>query len=381
MTSSAGDILVRNPSEGEREAVRALWEHAFCEDSRAFVDWYFAEIYRPGNTLGLYERGQPRAFLQMNPYTLRILGRDVPAAAVAGVSTWREHRRRGFAARLLRDSLAAMRDRGAAAAFLYPFDPRFYRAFGYETVMARKRYEMETARLPAPAGEGRAVPAGVEWAGRLLEAYREFAAPYACRVVRDRETMARRLREHEAEYGSGTAWLRGARVCGYLLGHREEDAFVADEWAARDADALAGLLAHGAAGGPARIRWFGPRDDRFPMDRFPCRVQTLPFTMMRIVDFRRLIDGAPSGARIEPLRCRVEDADCPWNQGVWRVGARDGRLFAEAADEPADVRADISALAPLVAGTAGPEKADGGGAAERLSALFPLRSAFMWEMY
>jgi predicted acetyltransferase len=131
-----------------------------------------------------------------------------------------------------------MRDRDAAVAFLYPFDPRFYRTFGYETIIERKQFAMEAARLPSPAGEGRAAPAGEEWAGRLLEAYREFMAPYECRVIRDLETMARRLREHEAEYGNGLVWLRGARVCGYLLGHREADAFVADEWAARDADAL-----------------------------------------------------------------------------------------------------------------------------------------------
>jgi hypothetical protein len=104
--------------------------------------------------------------------------------------------------------------------------------------------------------------------------------------------------------------------------------------------------------------------------------------MMRIVDFRRLIDGAPSDARIEPLRCRVEDADCPWNRGVWRIGARDGRLFAEPAGEPADVCADIAALTPLVVGAAGSERAGAGdGAMERLRALFPLRPAFMWEMY
>ena len=384
MTSRESRSIIRNPGAEERASVRALWDHAFPEDSQAFTSWYFHEMYRPENTLGLYEEGQPRSFLQMNPYVQRIRGRDFPVAAIAGVSTWTQHRHRGFAGRLLWDSLQVLRRRETAAALLYPFNYDFYRPYGYKVIMERKHFTLSADHLPEAEDRGRAVAlVGGEWPEKLAFLYRRFMLRFSGYIIRDREMMARRLREHRSEYAGAHGWLRDGRLCAYALHHRQADGVIIDEWAADDEGALAGLLGQAAGGGSGSIEWIGPGTDPFPLKEIRPQVRLEPFTMMRIIDLPGLVRGVPCADDVDPICCEVTDGGCPWNQGIWRMGARDGRVFVEAADGPADIRCDISGLAPMIMAAVREDDfiETKGGALERLKMLFPPVSPFMWEMY
>lgn len=382
MTSSADETVIRYPEPGEAGRVRALWAHAFPEDSPAFTDWYFREMYDGSNTRGLFERGQPRAFLQMNPYTLRIRGRERAAAAVAGVSTWTEHRRRGLAARLLWDSLAVLRERGVSVAFLYPFSHDFYRPFGYETVVRLREYRADSAALPPPedGGEPRLLRDDGE-AGNLIPAYRRFTGGYSCAVVRDSERMARRLREHFAEALPALAWLRDGRVCGYALYHRAEGCAVADEWAAEDVRAFTGLLRACGGGGP--VSWRSPWEPPFEMPGGIPAAEP-PYTMLRIVDWAGLINGLPAGGSGGPVWIHIHDPGCPWNDGVWRLGVRDGALETRREARAPQAEASAGALALLASGAAPAGrvfKKAGDRALETLETLLPPLPTFLWEMY
>jgi predicted acetyltransferase len=119
----------------------------------------------------------------------------VNVAGVAGVSTASEHRRKGYAARLLIDTLPAIRDSGRPFAALFPFSYDYYRKLGWEQV--GNQYLARVARASLPNySEAR---------------YVRMANPS------DRKAIAN-LYEKSTSRKSGR-WIRDERRWSYLIEH------------------------------------------------------------------------------------------------------------------------------------------------------------------
>ncbi len=73
--------------------------------------------------------------------------------------------------------------------------------------------------------------------------------------------------------------------------------------------------------------------------------------MLRIVDVERAISLRPyCGHDRATFTMRIADASAPWNEGIWRVEALEGRLRAERTDAEPDVEMSVNVLAPLFTG-------------------------------
>ncbi|MDR2621062.1 MAG: GNAT family N-acetyltransferase [Dysgonamonadaceae bacterium] len=116
-------------------ALKELWKLCFPEDSNAFVNFYFNEVYKNDETLIYLENGKPAAALQMIPYSLKN-GEDIfHAGYISGAMTHPDFQRRRFMRELLLFSFDIMRKRNFDYTFLIPqekwlFD--FYGKFGYK---------------------------------------------------------------------------------------------------------------------------------------------------------------------------------------------------------------------------------------------------------
>jgi predicted acetyltransferase len=96
-------------------------------------------------------------------------------------------------------------------------------------------------------------------------------------------------------------------------------------------------------------------DDRFQqLVEDPFRVEVaseVEGAMLRIVDVQRALEQRPSvGARPAGFTARIEDRNLPWNDGVWRIEAAEGRTSAERTEVTADVEMSVNALAALFTG-------------------------------
>ena len=67
----------------------------------------------------------------MIPYKIRIQGRSLQSAYIAGAATAQDSRKRGLMKLLLHESLLLMRSRGIIMTHLYPFLHSFYEQFGW----------------------------------------------------------------------------------------------------------------------------------------------------------------------------------------------------------------------------------------------------------
>jgi len=139
------------------------------------------------------------------------------------------------------------------------------------------------------------------------------------------------------------------------------------------------LLAHDIA---RRIAVHVPLEDPFPhlvADPWKVEVERAEGAMIRIVDVEQALAQRPyCGRDAVSFAMRIVDASAPWNDGVWRGDAGEGRMRAERTDSEPDIELSANFLAPLFTGFVRPDQAAEAGMLKvnREAALAQAKDAF-----
>jgi predicted acetyltransferase len=298
-----------------------------------------------------------------------INGVQLACGAVAGVGTVPERRREGHLGKLLRMAFSDMRDAGECVSMLYPTFFGLYQRFGYRMASMSARYQVTGADLalsygPESPGCVERVDGAEQWP-RLRAVYEQVAADRNGWFVRDEWAWKRITSgtpDEEPPFFAVYSDDGGDR--GYLCWTREglrqpgpNQKFKVLELVAQDAEAYVGLLrflqAHDLA---VEIAFETvPLDDPLPdLTANPryLNAQTRPHVMLRVVDVeaaiaqRPVLDQAVEGA----LVLEVQDRDCPWNAGRWRLEAGAGKASVQRTDAVPDLSLEVGALAVLFNG-------------------------------
>ena len=122
----------RLAKEEDRDLVESLWAYCFEPREHPFFQWYFSKFYQPENVLMGFKDGEMACLTHLNPYTLRLRGRDVPTSYIVGLATHPAARRSGVGRLLLTAALKEMKRRGHYIHILMPSKAGFYQPYGYE---------------------------------------------------------------------------------------------------------------------------------------------------------------------------------------------------------------------------------------------------------
>lgn len=138
-------MLIRKLKEREeKNRTRRLWEHAFPEDSRKFINYYYEEKCRDNYIWVLEENQEIRSMVQLNPYffqmTPSVKDKERLVYYIVGVSTQKEYRKRGYMDRLLRKALSSMKKEGIPFTFLMPAREEIYLPYDFRYIYDREEY-------------------------------------------------------------------------------------------------------------------------------------------------------------------------------------------------------------------------------------------------
>lgn len=104
----------KNLSQAQRVELDALDKLAFTEEMDFGFDWSGSEEY-----VVLRVDGRLAAMVGMLERTIRVGGREVKVGGVGGVATHPDHRRRGYAGRLLEAAARVLQEKGCRFAMLF----------------------------------------------------------------------------------------------------------------------------------------------------------------------------------------------------------------------------------------------------------------------
>ncbi len=289
--------------------------HPMSQDHREFLERNLQHI------MGTFEDGRLVSVGTMWPFTAYVGGTRKGLGGLAAVATAATDRRRGHVATLLRGWFEVLHERGVGLSADSPFDPRFYARYGYQSVPHGHLVKLPVSALDA--GEPYdAVEVAPDDHAALLPIHSAFAGRFSLALTRDDGTrggMDQATRPHGYDERIVTAVVEDAYACAWVDRTDKPYLFVRDYAYSSPAGRrrLWSYLASFAGQVEHVLVMLPPGEPLAALyaDRYPQHMHGL---QVRVVDLPATLSGLSSPSEHE-FTLGLSDADCPWNDGVFRV--------------------------------------------------------------
>ena len=320
-------------------------------------------------TWGHFEGDTLTSAAVVYPFEMFLAGDPVPMGGLASVLSAPEHRRRGHVEALLKDALARLHAQGVGWCLEYPFNPRYYARYGWQSVPSGFIVTCLSEKL----FRGRAPDARrltKDELGRLEPTYARWASGYNF-------TRKRGERVH----GSWPTVLARAWETRERFVYELEDAYCVLSLAYDNAADVMTLTvedyAYSSPAGRDRLwRFVGsfygqadavrlhlPGDEPLLFDLQGYVEANRSSFQARVVDVPRVLNKLSSGDAVS-FTLGVRDDFCEWNNGVFRLELSPDGTRAEKTNGYADVNLDVRALPLLLSGSVNARTAQRTGLAE-----------------
>lgn len=295
------------------------------------------------------------------PFSAYIGGESQTIGALASVVSAVTARNHGHVRALLYHGLEMLHADGVGWSLEYPFDTRYYRKYGWETVSNGLFFEVPIARFARfsrPGEVERFDALDAPEMARLKRIHKSWASRYNFTLTRDE-----RVRQDWHYTLKGTPWepVAGspfifATQSAYLV-VIFDDSGLSTKLSVTDyafespqgREEIFGFI-NNFAGQVDSVRLQLPADDPLIMEWSNFAVAHPHPLHARIVDAAAALSGWESRAVVD-LRVGISDNFCPWNDAVFQVETRAGKTHATRVDAPAQVELDVRALAQLLSGS------------------------------
>ena len=366
MNDAAG-VTLRTLVDDDLDAYVALRAHTWGYHDRDAA--HAAERSRLDTTFGAFDAdGRLLASAAGHHLETFVAGRRVRLLAIAAVQTVPTARRRGLAGRLLARLLERGHEAGIGWSLLYPFDPRYYARFGWQSLPTAVRLALP-ARWWQPLAPVAAEQVASDLRSALQPLHLRCAAGWSFTGARTdgpwdtwdalEPDPGQRVAAYALEDGYAVVRLRDeARQ---ILTLQVIDASWCSPAGRRNVLALLGSYRDQVD----RIELELPRDDALAWDWSDWWTSTTNDTRMaRVVDLPSALAAIPAPCDLPEVTFAVRDPMARWNEGHWQLTpGRDGCTL-EPARAGVATALDIRALPLLLSGAATPDAVTRAGLAE-----------------
>ncbi len=292
-----------------------------------------------------------------------IRGNSIPFAGVWAVAVAEEHRRKGILTEIYKTVFKDMKDKGIALSILepspYPGAQLAYEKLGYALAETYAIFEFPPDALRSVKGK----------------------SSISVRELTDTKehTIVEGLAQKMVQYGSRVfvfpwvymGWIKQGNFyvfeegnkpvgCMWLVFEEKDDTRIMNIYSnyLTSFEVLTSVieLVKQKSDGCSTIRWSA--DPEYPIPEFIQNIQKLSKKvsgkmMMRIIDFENYCKSIKvTNQRIEPIRVKLIDAYCSWNDGVYSLSAENGELQIAKLDDKAesDIVLDPYSLSQVIGG-------------------------------
>lgn len=354
---------VRFLHEIDISRAKELWGYSF-ENEEPFFSWYFNEVFRPENTIGLFENNQLMSCLQMQPYTLNFNGTLLDATYIVGVVTAPEYRGNGAIKKLIPRAIKEINDRGHCISILMPYDTTFYNKYGWGLCYSQIKYEIPIDIL-SKYGERRGIffPIDLNDIDELNRIYKLYLKKNHGFVERDLRNWEILLKDLKADGGYAFILRDTDGVpLGYIFYIIRKDKIYIRELAWVNENAKKSLLffisSHSAQ--VLKVEWNAPisditylqlRDTITPKSTNMVRI--VPFMCGRVINVKESLTRCRFNERINfSYTLKINDKYAEWNNKTFSIEIDKGnpKVFETELDK-VDMECDIKTFSQLYFGT------------------------------
>lgn len=349
-----------------------LVAYAFNETPPINVDEFqekYQKYYTERYIAVLFDNGVAVATANLIDMTQSVRSKILPMGGVAGVATQPQARRKGYARQLVQHLFERMQQQQMPVSTLYPFRESFYGRLGYVGFAKQRIVSITPATLATATRvsvEGRIEFMHIREAHEKLWAFEDALHPTLHGLGRFSKQMVKMSQEERIDYWVALAWqgetLVGAmtyKLTGFAKEMHVPKFYYANtagkylllNWLGRHVDQVTRVW--------LRLRpddyietWLYDTDTKIHSSAFdvehPFGGPTPQGRIMMVEQLNGLQVG--EGTVVVAL----QDEQCDWNNGTFRLTGYDGTLNIERTDDVPQVSLTIEALSGLVYGVIDP---------------------------
>lgn len=224
-------MVIRNPRGDETKKVYDLWQKCF-HDPKPFADYFFENLYKPSNTICVFDGERLLSSLQIFYHTALFSGMLLKAAYIAGVSTHPRERNKGYASLLMNEAEKRLSGENIDIVTLIPFRFSFYEKYGYRCISYLYHYSVKSGRQLSFEG----VPSG---SLNPIEIYSNFTKSFEFTFERDSDSFSEI--SQDVCVGGGREYLVPG---GYMYIYRSRKGVYIPEIAYENEETLFSMLSH-----------------------------------------------------------------------------------------------------------------------------------------
>lgn len=206
--------MIKEALKQHKPEIYELWKSAYPTKSKAYLSYYFKNVFDEGKCLYLPQDDRIIASLQMNEHVASFKGRKLKSTYILGVATLPDYRRRGHMHYLMNSALDEI-SHNHLLTFIEAFNPKLYEPFGFETVYEAKTYTINTHYFDkvSPSGVSHHITAR-----ELEEVYQKYSRHFDCCYVRDVHYYDLFLKRSVLDHGNICVYRnKDHEVCGYAV--------------------------------------------------------------------------------------------------------------------------------------------------------------------
>ncbi len=358
-------IDVREAREEDREsAVRILWK-AF-ESSERYEDVlkqsWIKNWHQPDKKDWAYvavDDGRVVANLCVFVSEDNVIrGKPVRFGGIWAVATEPHYRRKGLVRKLMNASFLKMREEGCVLSILDPFFRPFYEQFGYALAEKRAKYEFKKEHIRVGKTDPtitcrEARPEDIEKIIHVEKSMTRFGSRFFHfrRVLEDMIEHGHFLLFERDGKPVGTTWFDFMKV---KTGPGNDLIVAATRYTSDDVFPSIVEQVRNYAVNVNDIFWYADLDT--PIGHYFESIHRsksfiLGSMMMRIIDFEGYCRSIAIPAESSnPVIIKLEDDECPWNQGTYKVVPMEGTIEVERVDMQPDVVLNPFQLSSVISG-------------------------------
>jgi len=281
---------------------------------------------------GDFEGDELAAKLHLIDFETWLSGKKIKMGGVASVATYPEHRRGGRVARLLRNGLFEMKQKGQTISFLHPFQISFYRKFGYEVLNNWKKVELKAQDLkPLLAVSGKVRRVELDHVFEVLNpVYEAFATRFNGMLVRTENWWKERV--YSKGFRFATYTNEEGNITGYIYYKIENRTLEVEEMVCLDGESRRGLwnylCQHDSMVDHATILTNESDQLAYLLANPKVRTTVEPYFMARIVDVENFLKEYPFTLESdETLFLHITDDQAEWNNGSYLIDREGVKVF------------------------------------------------------
>lgn len=381
--------------------VENLWDYCFEKKDDPFFQYYFQEYCGKDNTVigGFEEKNDEECLINMvhvNPYSVRIRGKEQLTPYLVGVATAPEARGHHLFKPLLKVTLENLRSQEVSFVTLMPIFAGIYKPYEFAYYHFRHEYKMPLSTL-AELG-CKTCDVKLERSDlvsdKLAPVYVAFTENCSGVPVRDEAQWKKLLAVNVAEKVQCVIASENEKIIGYMFYKLTEGTFNAIELIYLTNDAKFALL-HFAAQHQSDAEdfvWLAPDWDKTYLNFKDQSISgsIAPFMMARCIDARRaLSDIVPSKKIVGEVNLLLTDSIVEENNHLLKLISDDGQLGVSSTKDAEDITMGMTAFTQMFIGTftatelaeAGLIKVNNEEKLELLDKLFPKLRTFNNEYF